>query len=228
MLAVIQARLNSQRLPGKALRMLGKKNILERTINRLKQSKKITTVVVATSTEKTDAPIAEHAQEIGTKIYRGELEDVGNRLLNAAKSMGSGSFVRISGDSPFIDWRLVDQAIDLHNISEADLVSNIFPRTYPKGQSVEIIKTASLAKLCKSERTNEEKEHVTPYFYKNYNKFCIINFTSGHNHSRSNHCIDDQTDFETAQKVVRDLPGDDLSWQELELLFSKHRKKLEG
>ena len=228
MLALIQARFNSQRLPGKALRMLGNKNLLERTINRLKKSKKITTVVVATSTEKTDDPIAEHAQKTGTKIYRGDLEDVGSRLFNGAKSMGSDSFVRISGDSPFIDWRLVDQAIDLHNISEADLVSNIFPRTYPKGQSVEIIKTASLAKLCKSERTNEEKEHVTPYFYKNYNKFCIINFTSGHNHSRSNHCIDDQTDFETAQKVVRDLPGDDLSWQELELLFSKHRKKLEG
>ena len=228
MLAVIQARFNSKRLPGKALRMLGKKNILERTINRLKQSKKITTVAVATSTEKTDDPIAEHAQEIGTTIYRGELEDVGNRLLNAAKSMGSGSFVRISGDSPFIDWRLVDQAIDLYNISEADLVSNIFPRTYPKGQSVEIITTASLAKLCKRERTKEEKEHVTPYFYKNYNKFCIINFTSGHSHSISNHCIDDQTDFETAQKVVRELPGDDLSWQELEILFSTHRKKHEG
>ena len=228
MLAVIQARFTSKRLPGKALRLLGEKNLLERTINRLKQSEKISAIMVATSSEKTDDPIAEHAQEIGTEIYRGDLRDVGNRLLNGAKSMGSDSFVRISGDSPFIDWRLVDQAIDLHNISEADLVSNIFPRTYPKGQSVEIIKTASLAKLCKSERTNEEKEHVTPYFYKNYNKFCIINFTSGHNHSRSNHCIDDQTDFETAQKVVKDLTGDDLSWKELEILFSTHRKKHES
>ena len=228
MLAVIQARFTSKRLPGKALRLLGEKNLLERTINRLKQSEKISAIMVATSSEKTDDPIAEHAQEIGTEIYRGDLRDVGNRLLNGAKSMGSDSFVRISGDSPFIDWRLVDQAIDLHNISEADLVSNIFPRTYPKGQSVEIIKTASLAKLCKSERTNEEKEHVTPYFYKNYNKFCIINFTSGHNHSKSNHCIDDQTDFETAQKVVKDLMGDDLSWKELEILFSTHRKKHES
>ena len=228
MLAVIQARFTSKRLPGKALRLLGEKNLLERTINRLKQSEKISAIMVATSSEKTDDPIAEHAQEIGTEIYRGDLRDVGNRLLNGAKSMGSDSFVRISGDSPFIDWRLVDQAIDLHNISEADLVSNIFPRTYPKGQSVEIIKTASLAKLCKSERTNEEKEHVTPYFYKNYNKFCIINFTSGHNHSKSNHCIDDQIDFETAQKVVMDLSGDYLSWRELEILFSTHRKKLEG
>ena len=228
MLAVIQVRFNSQRLPGKALRMLGNKNLLERTINRLKQSEKITTVVVATSSEKTDDPIAEHAQEIGTEIYRGDLEDVGNRLLNGAKSMGSDSFVRISGDSPFIDWRLVDQAIELHNISEADLVSNIFPRSYPKGQSVEIISTASLAKLCKSYRTNEEKEHVTPYFYKNYNKFCIVSFTSGHNRSNSIHCIDDQTDFETAEKVVRDSGNDDLSWQELELLFSKHRKTIEG
>ena len=228
MLAVIQSRFNSQRLPGKALKMLGKKNLLERTINRLKQSEKITTVVVATSTEKTDNPIAEHAEEIGTKIYRGDLEDVSTRLLNAAKSMGSDSFVRISGDSPFIDWRLVDQAIDLHNISEADLVSNIFPRTYPKGQSVEIITTASLAKLCKSDRAKEEKEHVTPYFYKNYNKFCIVSFTSGHNHSNSIHCIDDQTDFETAQKVVNDLTRDDLSWKELEILFSTHRKKHES
>ena len=228
MLAVIQARFTSKRLPGKALRLLGEKNLLERTINRLKQSEKISAIMVATSVEETDDPIAEYAQEIGTEIYRGELEDVGNRLLNGAKSMGSDSFVRISGDSPFIDWRLVDQAIDLHNISEADLVSNIFPRTYPKGQSVEIITTASLAKLCKSDRTKEEKEHVTPYFYKNYNKFCIVSFTSGHNHSNSIHCIDDQADFETAQKVVEDLTGDDLSWQELEVLFSIHRKKLEG
>lgn len=228
MLAVIQARFTSKRLPGKALRLLGEKNLLERTINRLKQSEKISAIMVATSVEETDDPIAEYAQEIGTEIYRGELEDVGNRLLNGAKSMGSDSFVRISGDSPFIDWRLVDQAIDLHNISEADLVSNIFPRTYPKGQSVEIITTESLAKLCKSERTKEEKEHVTPYFYKNYNKFCIVSFTSGHKHSNSIHCIDDQTDFETAEKVVLDSGNDDLSWQELEVLFSIHRKKLEG
>lgn len=228
MLAVIQARFNSKRLPAKALKMLGEKSLLERTINRLKQAEKISAIMVATSIEVTDDAIAEHAQEIGTKIYRGDLKDVGKRLLNAAKSMGSDSFVRISGDSPFVDWRLVDQAIEIHNISEADLVSNIFPRTYPKGQSVEIITTASLAKLCKSERTNEEKEHVTPYFYKNYKKFCIVSFTSGHNHTNSIHCIDDQTDFETAQKVVTESGNDDLTWQELEVLFSTHRKKLEG
>lgn len=224
MLAIVQARLSSKRLPGKALMMLGAKNILEHTINRIKHSKKISSVVVATSNCTTDHPIAQNAKAIGTEVYRGDLNDVSRRLLGAAKTSGAKSFVRISADSPFLDWRIIDQAIDIHEVGNADLVTNIFPRTFPKGQSVEIINTRSLDKICKIERSSDQMEHVTPYFYENYINFKIFSFTSGQNQSDSIHCIDNSIDFEIASRVIRESQDHDLSWQEYETLFSKHRK----
>lgn len=227
MLAVIQARLSSKRLPGKVLMMLGAKNILEHTINRIERSKKTSSVVVATSNRTTDDPIAQNAREIGTEVYRGDLNDVGKRLLGATQTSGSESFVRVSADSPFIDWRIIDQAISIYEVSNADLVTNIFPRTFPMGQSVEIINTQSLEKICKLERSTEQMEHVTPYFYENYRNFNIVSFTSGHNQSDSIHCIDNSIDFEIASGVIREIQDHDLSWQKLETLFLKHRKSFE-
>lgn len=225
MLAIIQARFSSNRLPGKILMMLGKQNILERTVSRVKKSDKISSIVIATSDNKSDDPIVEFAKKSGIDFYRGDLNDVGQRLLEAAQSSNSQSFLRISADSPFIDWRMLNQAIGIHQQCEVDLVSNIFPRSFPKGQSVEVINTKSLRQLCGSDRTSNQKEHVTPYFYENYQDFRIVNFTSGQNSSSSIQCIDTAFDFEIATQVVQQIGNEDLTWQELEIFFSKARNQ---
>jgi len=204
---------------------LGSLNILERTVNQVKKSDKVSSIIIATSDNPSDEPIIEFAEKSGIDFLRGDLNDVGQRLLEAAQSVSSDSFLRISADSPFIDWRILNQAICIHEQCEVDLVSNIFPRSYPKGQSVEVINTKALKQICSSDRTSSQKEHVTPYFYENYQEFRIVNFTSGQNSSDSVQCIDTLVDFEIASQVVQQIGKKDLTWQELETLFSKARNQ---
>ena len=204
---------------------LGSLNILERTVNQVKKSDKVSSIIIATSDNQSDEPIIEFAEKSGIDFLRGDLNDVGQRLLEAAQSVSSDSFLRISADSPFIDWRILNQAICIHEQCEVDLVSNIFPRSYPKGQSVEVINTKALKQICSSDRTSSQKEHVTPYFYENYQEFRIVNFTSGQNSSDSVQCIDTLVDFEIASQVVQQIGKKDLTWQELETLFSKARNQ---
>jgi spore coat polysaccharide biosynthesis protein SpsF len=223
MLAVVQARINSSRLPGKALIRLGNESILGLTVNRLKRSSKISSLVIATSDQPADDEIENHAIKLGLEVYRGNLEDVGSRLLKAAISRNADAFARISADSPFIDWRIVDHAVSLYQACHPDLVTNIFPRTFPKGQSVEIIKTSTLAGICKIERTPQQMEHVTPFFYDHFKDLEIISFTSGIDSSASVHCIDDKDDFERAEEIVKEMNHQDCSWQDLEEFLKKRK-----
>ena len=228
MLAVVQARINSSRLPGKALIRLGNESILGLTVKRLKRSSKISSLVIATSDQPADDEIENHAIKLDLEVYRGNLEDVGSRLLKAAISRNADAFIRISADSPFIDWRIVDHAVSLYQASHPDLVTNIFPRTFPKGQSVEIIKTGTLAGICKIERTPQQKEHVTPFIYEHFKDFEILSFTSGFDSSDSVHCIDDRDDLVRAEKVVEKIGHDKWSWQELEGFFPKKNHGVVG
>ena len=223
MLVIIQARYNSERLPGKVLKVLSKETILNRTINRISKSRKVSSITVATSVHNFDDPIEAHAKTLGVDVFRGDLEDVGSRLLQAAKSQNSKNFVRISADSPFIDWRILDYAINIFDLSTPDLVTNIFPRTFPKGQSIEIIKTNALAKICDESRSLEDKEHVTPYFYNHYQQFNLVSFTSGQDCASSNHCIDTQEDFDRAENLVGYCQIGTQTWQELDQLLTQKK-----
>ena len=222
MLVIVQARYNSERLPGKVLKVLSEETILSRTINRISKSSKVSSITVATSVNNFDDPIEAHAKTLGVDVFRGDLEDVGWRLLEAAKSQNSKNFIRISADSPMIDWRILDYAISIFNFSNPDLVTNIFPRTFPKGQSIEIINTNALAKICDESRSVHEKEHVTPYFYNHYQQFNLVSFTSGQDCSSSNHCIDTQEDFDRAENLVGNCQIGNKTWQELDQLLSQN------
>ena len=219
MLAIIQSRFNSSRLPGKALARLGERSVLGRTFDRLRRSLEIDSIIIATSNLESDRVITEYAMNLPAKVFRGSLEDVGKRLLQASLSENADAFVRISGDSPFIDWRIVDHAIKLYREAKPDLLTNIFHRTFPKGQSVEIIKTRKLAEICDTERTEYEKEHVTPYFYKHVDKFRILSFTSGRDSGGTSQCIDVETDLQRAEQMLIRHEVRDLSWQEIEALL---------
>ena len=225
MLAIIQTRYDSSRLPGKALSNLGERSVLGRTIDRLSNSEELGSIVIATSILKSDQAIVEHAEELSTEVFRGSLEDVGERLLKTCLAYEAEAFVRISGDSPLIDWRIVDHAIRLFRVTKPDLVTNIFQRTFPKGQSVEIIKTNKLAEICGSYRTKEEKEHVTPYFYKHFNDYKILSFTSGSDSGNSRQCIDDEIDLRKVERLVLAYQTEKMSWSEIETLMKAQPPK---
>lgn len=150
--------------------------LIDHVISRINLSKKITKVIVSTSSHKSDNELVSHLKKNGVSYYRGSLKNVALRLYNTAKKNRSNFFIRISGDSPLIDSKIIDRAVEkfIKN-RKIDLVTNVFPRTFPSGQSVEIIRT-KIIKSNISKMTTIEKEHVTSFFYSNFTKFRIVNF----------------------------------------------------
>ena len=179
MIAIIQARSSSKRFKNKVMKIVYGKPLISYVIESVKKSKKIKKIVVATSTNKSDDKLVNFLIKNKINFYRGSLANVAMRLLDAAKIYRVPYFVRISGDSPFIDYKLINRAIDIKKklSNKYDLITNIFPRTFPSGMSVEIIKTKTLEKTI-DKFSKFDLEHVTPYFYNNHKFFKIRNFKS--------------------------------------------------
>ena len=129
--------------------------------------------------KKTDDNLVKILKIYKIPFFRGDLHNVSKRLLETSKKYNSKYFIRINGDSPLIDFKIINRAIRFIKIEKVDydIVTNVFPRTFPKGQSVEIIRSLILQKNMKK-FSIFDKEHVTTYFYKNYSNFNIKNFKS--------------------------------------------------
>ena len=141
--AIIFSRMASSRLPGKALRHIAGEPLIKRVINRVSKVKKLSTVVVATSNSKNDDRLVEYIQSLNIEVFRGAAHDVLYRAVSCASYLGVDKFIRINGDSPLIDPELLEKGIEMWREPNLDLISNVFPRTYPVGTSVEIVKTDS-------------------------------------------------------------------------------------
>ena len=177
MLIIIQARTNSQRFPKKVLYKLENKPIIVHVLDRLKKSKFKNNLIVATSDKSSDDRLVQLLKKKKIKIYRGNLKNVSERLYETALKLKEKYFVRVSGDSPVIDVKILDKLIEIFKkkkYSNYDIITNVFPKTFPKGMSFEIIKREIISKNMKF-MTENEKEHVTKYFYKNSEKFNIKN-----------------------------------------------------
>ena len=177
MLIIIQARTNSQRFPKKVLYKLENKPIIVHVLDRLKKSKFKNNLIVATSDKSSDDRLVRLLKKKKIKIYRGNLKNVSERLYETALKLKEKYFVRVSGDSPVIDVKILDKLIEIFKkkkYSNYDIITNVFPKTFPKGMSFEIIKREIISKNMKF-MTENEKEHVTKYFYKNSAKFKIKN-----------------------------------------------------
>ena len=177
MLAIIQARTSSRRFKNKVLYPIYGIPLIQHVVNKVKKSKKISNIVVATSSNKEDKKLIDYLKKNKINYFKGELNNVALRLYETAKLHKKNFFVRINGDSPLIDYKISNKAIKIFENSKNkyDLVTNVFPRTFPQGQSVEIIKTLIIKKNIK--KFNKlDKEHVTKFFYDNSNKFHIKNF----------------------------------------------------
>ena len=195
MLCIIQARSNSKRFKNKVLHLIHGVPLIQHVINRVKRSKKIKKIIVASSLKKNDDNLISYLKKNKINFFRGDLENVAMRLYKTAKKNKAKFFVRISGDSPLIDPKLIDKAIKMSKgVKKYDIITNVFPRTFPKGQSVEVIKTSILKKYSKS-FSKLDKEHVTKYFYNNSNYFRIKNFKFNSKHKTMKLSIDTKKDL---------------------------------
>ncbi len=175
---IVFARLDSSRLPGKALRPIAGKLLLDRVIERCRATPGAPPVIVATSDRGTDDPIADHVAGCGERLFRGAAQDVAGRALACAKNHDLDLFVRISGDSPFIEPALIGQCLTRARNGGAELITNVFPRTYPIGVSVEAITTSAMARIVEETDDPDDREHVTRYAYRHVERFRVENLTA--------------------------------------------------
>jgi len=161
--ALVQARMGSTRLPGKVLRSITGKPMIELLLARLSQSSELNEIVVATSEEKKNDQLQSVVESLGYKCTRGSEKDVLSRFYESAKFSGADVIVRITGDCPLVDSVLVDECIKGYKNSNVDYFSNINPATYPDGLDIEVMSFESIERANNETNSNFDKEHVTPY-----------------------------------------------------------------
>jgi spore coat polysaccharide biosynthesis protein SpsF len=199
--AVVQARMSSGRLPGKVLREIEGKALLGYLLERLERCAELDAIIVATSTDATDNPVVAYCQNRGTTVVRGPLNDVAARFLQAAELHRLDGFVRVSGDSPLLDPHVVDAAAERLRHGGCDLVTNVFPRTWPHGQSVEAVCTDVFVRASDQMQSAEDREHVTAFFYRHAASFRICALEPA-GHPAPDLAVDTEEDFMRVVAVI--------------------------
>lgn len=175
---VIQCRMSSNRLPGKVLARVREKPMLQYLLDSLRQARHGLPVVIATSSEASDDPLADFCQENDLDCHRGPLEDVAGRFADVLRAFGFTAFVRLCGDSPLLDWRIMDAVLDLFAARPVDLATNVHPRSFPAGQSVEVVSSSAFLEAEARMTDPADREHVTRYFYRHASEYTIANYSS--------------------------------------------------
>ncbi len=177
--AIIEARMTSTRLPGKVLLPILGRPTLELLVERLRRSRRIDQVIVATTVNRTDDAIEAAARRVGAGCFRGSEHDVLDRVLKAAKAHGTELIVEVTGDCPLIDPETVDRVVDAFLQGDCDYASNVLKRTYPRGLDVQAFPTAVLDEVARLTSDPVDHEHVSLYIYSHPEKFRLRSVESG-------------------------------------------------
>ncbi len=207
---MIQARMSSTRLPQKVMLSLCGKPLLYRMYERVKRAHYSGEVVVITSRNKTDDPIAELCKEYDIPVYRGHLSDLLDRHYKAARKYKADAVVKVPSDCPLIDPSVVDKVIRnfVENNDKYDYVSNLHPATYPDGNDVEIMSFEAIEKAWREAEKDFEREHTTPYMWEHPNLFGIgnVEWETGADYSSTHRwTIDYEEDYVFIRSVYEEL-----------------------
>lgn len=225
-LAITQARIGSTRLPGKILKTINGESLLEIHLKRILNSKLITKLKVATTTESDAIKIVNIASKLSIDVYQGSVNNVLDRFYQTAVTENPDWVVRLTSDCPLIDPTLIDQVIKHAIDGDYDYVSNTLKPTYPDGVDVEIFKYSALEKAIKEANLLSELEHVTPYIWKNstyaggtlFKSDCV---TYAEDFSSIRITVDTIEDFEVIKALVEKL-GTNKSWREYVNLLNQN------
>jgi len=199
--AIIQARMGSTRLPGKVLKEIVGKPMIWHVINRVKHAKELDDIVVATTSLKEDKQILDLASEIGVENYAGSENDVLDRYYKAAVMSEADVIVRITADCPLADPNVIDKVIRYYRTNDFDYVSTSIKPTFPDGIDVEVFSFPALDKAWSEAKLASEREHVTPYIWKNPNIFKIENYENDFDISYMRWSVDEESDLEFVKKI---------------------------
>lgn len=202
---IIQARMTSTRLPGKVLKEINNKPLIEYEINRLKKARQIDQLVIATTINNEDDSIVEFCEKHNLKYFRGSEKDVLSRYYETAKTYNADIVVRLTSDCPIIDPTVVDDVITTFINNEFDYVSNTLKRTYPRGMDTEVFTFNALEKAFQSAKETFEKEHVTPYIYLNPETFNLYSVEYSTDESMHRWTVDTIEDFLLIEKIIKNF-----------------------
>tara|TARA_B100000900_G_C20592588_1_gene722153 strand:- start:2193 stop:2915 length:723 start_codon:yes stop_codon:yes gene_type:complete len=199
-LAIVQARMGSTRLPGKVLKKVCNLPLIQILFERLNQSEKINKIICATTTNREDDLLEKVISKIGFDVFRGSEKDVLRRYYEVAKMYNAKNIVRITGDCPFVDPNIVDEVINLFIKTNSDYCSNVIPPTFPDGLDVEIFNISTLEKTYLNAISPKHREHVTTYMIEDQS-LQKANFFHSVDHSEKRWTLDYEEDFEIINNV---------------------------
>jgi spore coat polysaccharide biosynthesis protein SpsF len=207
---IILCRHDSSRLPGKILREIRGKPILQYIYERVQKSTLPESIVVATSIEASDDPIDKYCQEHNIQVFRGSKNNVAQRFLDCAAKYDFGYCVRINGDNLFVDPDLLSKMIAMTETSRYDFISNVKGRTFPRGMSIEIVRRAFFELAVRDFDKLEYFEHVTLFFYEHeqYGRQLHITNQDCPQVAGTNLAIDTQDDFNYAELLISKMTSD--------------------
>lgn len=213
---ILQARMNSERLPGKVMKLIDGTPMIGILIKRLKQSK--LPIILATSTKKENDELVEYVKSLDVQIYRGSEENVLERYYLAAKSVDAKTIVRVTGDNPLLDGEFLKKNVN-HYFSLNDnriYLSTGLSQSFPLGISVEIFSYILLEEAYMNADMPGEFEHVTPYFYQNkFGNVKIVKMERDNNRYHYRLTVDTSEDFLLNQKLIEEFQCDKLNIDEI-------------
>lgn len=171
--AVIQARMASTRLPGKVMMKINGISVLQCLTNQLSHATLLDRTIIATTHNKNDDVIVDLARSLKLDSFRGNSLDVLDRYYQCAKHFSLNHIVRITSDCPLLDPEIIDKTISLYNKGNFDYVNNFSKKRYPYGTEVEVFSFETIEKAWRNAEKPSEREHVTPYIYNNPDKFVL-------------------------------------------------------
>ena len=213
--AIVQARMGSTRLPNKVMKLIGGVPMIELLLTRLARAKEVNEIMVATSVDPRNQPLADHVTGLGYKCHRGSENDVLDRYLQAAKFANPDIVVRITGDCPLVDSALVDEVIRKFKDAEVDYFSNTSPPSFPDGLDIEVFTLNALKRAALETSKAFDHEHVTPYLRESPH-FKRAGMSHSQDLSALRWTVDDPADYEVVSKIFNHFAPDvHFNWQQV-------------
>ena len=209
--AIVQARMGSTRLPGKALADLGGRPILEHVVRRVRRAATVDEVIVATTDRPADDAIESLCARLKVRCYRGDEEDVLRRFLGAIEGTRADVVVRVTADCPLLDPAVIDRVVRARARAKADYASNGLERSWPRGFDVEAVRVEALAVADRLARQPHEREHVTPAIYEHPDRFRVMNVLAppGARAPELRVCVDTAEDLEVVRRIMAESEDPD-------------------
>jgi spore coat polysaccharide biosynthesis protein SpsF len=228
--AIVQARIGSTRLPGKVLHDLAGEPLLARCVERASRARTLNGVVVATTVQEADRAIVDLCATRGWPPFRGSEEDVLDRYYQAAVTYQAEVVVRITSDCPLIEPQVIDWVVDEFLVRQpaVDYAANTLPpRTFPRGLDVEVLRLDVLERVWREDHNPATREHVTPYIYRHPERFCLHRVANEVDDSAMRWTVDTPEDMELVRRIYDHFGHDRFTWREVLALLERQPAWLE-